>query len=771
MTNIQGHTANYDQLSQTIQQFKPVAVVVTETHITEDILSSEIDIEGYNYFLVLSDSRHTGGVTIYVKKSVQSYAIETFQVNKQFWAVFVKIKAQKESIVLGGVYRSPNGQPVEFIEFMDKLFDTDYIMSANTILAGDFNINLLENSTYAKSIIKSAQSAGFKQIITSPTRITMTSSTLVDHVYSNMKYIQETNRVYPAITDHEILGINLNCATASKEKEFVRNLSEERINQINSDLFLQEWNYNAVDVNTLYKDFVTNITAVVEKIAPLQVKIRKSDNSWIDAEVIGAQKERDRLYNIFKYTNNVQDHDNYKKCRNEVVALIRKKEKQYYERKINENRHDSKRVWQILKKIVNKRAKKVELSFIESIPHNNLPDFLNRYFVDSIHEIASSIPNPDNDFIEATFEIHSSFNRFEKITLNKLRTTIEKLKKNKASGDEIICAKLIKKLYNVIGYPLLHIVNSSLESGILPKDLKCSVVVPVPKVDNPKKLEELRPVNLIPIIDKVLELLVHEQLTEYFEKNNIFCQGQFGFRNKHSCESACQFVFSKWKKDIDEGNIVLGVFVDLKRAFETIDRKKLIEMCGVYGVGGVALGWLGSYLDKRYQITKIDDRVSQQMEICYGVPQGSVLGPLLFILYINDITKYVRNSFVNLYADDTVLSVSGTNYLEVVNIMNSELKKLDNWLKFKKLKLNADKTKFMVFGSQHNCKLFKELNFNITIESVNIEQVDIFKYLGIQLDPQLKLSHHVDYMCRKLGKKIGYFNRISSRLFGWCTTQ
>lgn len=308
--------------------------------------------------------------------------------------------------------------------------------------------------------------------------------------------------------------------------------------------------------------------------------------------------------------------------------------------------------------------------------------------------------------------------------------------------------------------------NSSLESGILPKDLKCSVVVPVPKVDNPKKLEELRPVNLIPIIDKVLELLVHEQLTEYFEKNNIFCQGQFGFRNKHSCESACQFVFSKWKKDIDEGNIVLGVFVDLKRAFETIDRKKLIEMCGVYGVGGVALGWLGSYLDKRYQITKIDDRVSQQMEICYGVPQGSVLGPLLFILYINDITKYVRNSFVNLYADDTVLSVSGTNYLEVVNIMNSELKKLDNWLKFKKLKLNADKTKFMVFGSQHNCKLFKELNFNITIESVNIEQVDIFKYLGIQLDPQLKLSHHVDYMCRKLGKKIGYFNRISSRLSG-----
>jgi retron-type reverse transcriptase len=315
--------------------------------------------------------------------------------------------------------------------------------------------------------------------------------------------------------------------------------------------------------------------------------------------------------------------------------------------------------------------------------------------------------------------------------LNKLEKTINNLK-NKASADELLSVNMLKDIFDVVGYPLLNIINTSLETGVVPSELKSSVIIPIPKIANPKKPEELRPINLLPAIEKVLEIIVHEQLVNYLEDNGILFVGQSGFRSKHSCESACQFLLSKWKKQIDEGNIIVSVFVDLKRAFETINRNKLIDICKVYGVGGTVLNWLENYLNDRYQTTKVANTMSQKIKINYGVPQGSVLGPLLFILYINDIDKYICNSFINLYV---VLSVSGTNFEQVVDIINNELNVLNNWLKFKSLKLNATKTKCMILGTRHKCKLFKESNFEIRIDSVCIDQVEEVGYLGVQLDP------------------------------------
>lgn len=272
--------------------------------------------------------------------------------------------------------------------------------------------------------------------------------------------------------------------------------------------------------------------------------------------------------------------------------------------------------------------------------------------------------------------------------------------------------------------------------------------MPTPKVPGTIKCNEFRPVNMLPTYEKVLEAVIKEQLENYVETKDVPIDEQSGFRRNHSCESALNLVIIKWKEQIEDGNIIVAIFLDLKRAFETIDRQRLIKKLESIGVKGKELEWFRSYLTYRFQRTKFNGDVSDEKQIDLGVPQGSKLAALLFLIYINDTKGCLMFMQLILFADDTLHYYCGKGIKEINRKINEDMERLNIWLCTNKLKINIDKTKYMVMNNRD-----RDQQFNIEINGEVIERVYNMKYLGFIINCRLKITNQIDYTCKKKPQK------------------
>lgn len=765
--NAQGLLSHVEEIQQLFQDENPFVVCVSETHLTADMADDEIAMPGYNLVNCYSNSRHTGGTTIYIKSFLKFEIIRSEAVDYNYWALWIRVHMKTENVMVGAIYRSPNGNCREFLKYMEEKLNEDCIHQQKTVIMGDMNIDLLKNGSDAKNLKRIIQAAGVKQIVEKQTRVTGVSATLIDHIITNDFSAREVPRDFRMVSDHEIVGTQLSfeILTGKTQDSYFRNLNPETISTLTEELVGANWNYTSTDVNILYTDFSNIIQSALNKIAPLR-KHKSRKHPWITIAVKEAQKDRDNAYRKFCLTRRTEDWNDYKILRNRSTTVIRTEKIKYYDQNIDKCKGDSKKMWRTLKVLMGNKKQVTDFEEIDFGRYNGgIEEKFNDFYADSIEEISESIDKRqwDSHVIENNpFQLL----HFEPINLSQLKKIVFELK-NKSTSDESLNVKLVKNLFCVVGYALLYIINTSLSSGKVPSELKTSVIIPIPKVSKPTVPAEFRPVNLLPVVDKIIETVVCQQLGKYFESNELLYLGQSGFRSEHSCESALQYVCAMWRKDINEDKVVLSVFVDLQRAFETIDRGILIKKLSSYGVGSIALNWIKDYLSYRYQQTRVRSNISNKRNSLIGVPQGSILGPLLFIIYVNDIHKVLNRCFVNLFADDTLISVSGKNIKEIIEILNNELIALYDWLCKNRLKLNTEKTKCMIVGSKANCKKCIELGLEIKICDSVITLVSEIKYLGVYLDPQLSFSNQIDYVCKKIGKKIGFFYRISKYLSQW----
>ena len=362
---------------------------------------------------------------------------------------------------------------------------------------------------------------------------------------------------------------------------------------------------------------------------------------------------------------------------------------------------------------------------------------------------------------------------FDVVTEDTVGKYIDKLAPKTSCGYDDISTKLLKRIKDIILEYLTVIINQSLMTGIFPDRLKIAKVIPLFKKDDPHILDNYRPISLLPSISKVFEKVVFFQTYEYFNKNKLINYSQYGFRKLHSTELASLELTDSLLQHLDAGRIPISVFLDLSKAFDTLDHFILIEKLSYYGVSGSALRWFTSYLSNLQRFVDISGSKSDILPLSTGVPQGSILGPLLFIIYMNDISVACSNFKAILYADDTNLISSlcsfntnvypcDVNPNDISNNINVELKAIQEWLLINKLSLNIKKTKFMVF--HHPQRNIENIVPRLKFHDTEVERVSEFNFLGLTIDEHLSWRPHQDKISSKLSRTIGVLNRLKRQL-------
>jgi hypothetical protein len=320
----------------------------------------------------------------------------------------------------------------------------------------------------------------------------------------------------------------------------------------------------------------------------------------------------------------------------------------------------------------------------------------------------------------------------------------------------------LKKVSHVIAPPLCYIFNISISTGHIPHQFKVAKVHPIFKSGDISQCNNYRPISVLVTISKILEKIIYKRLIQYLEHKNILYDHQYGFRKGRSTYMPLTLVVDYLHNALDNHEYTVGLFIDLRKAFDTVNHSILLNKLKFYGVRGVPLFWFENYLGNRSQFVSYNNNISSNQNIVCGVPQGSILGPLLFLIYINDIQS-VTTLFTLLFADDTSLFLSGKNINQLIASVNVEMGRVNDWFKANRLTLNVDKTKAIIF-KPNKISTTDIQNVDIVINSCKIDIVDEFKLLGVILDHKLTWSSHIQYISTKLSKTIGILHRVKNIL-------
>ena len=536
----------------------------------------------------------------------------------------------------------------------------------------------------------------------------------------------------------------------------------------------------------------------VDKFVPIRPQtrkeIKKSSSPWITIQITKNIKTRRKLYKKYLSNQNASNWLKFSSYRNKLNSQIAKAKKNYFNFEIVKAKSDTKQTWKVMNQIVNLKFNSNSNNEIREINDESntktcdakkISDIFNDFFTNVGKNLSKSIDNStdglNTNFIKNSLNLghHSFF--LNALTPYDVKKYISELNPQKATKLNFSPTKIIKLSTEIISPIISDIFNKCIKEAVFPNSLKSAEIRPIFKKGNKLLTSNYRPISILSPFSKIFEKHICTQLTNFMTKHNILHASQFGFRTNSSTEMAVSQIIEEITNKFQNGEYTCSIFLDLAKAFDTVDHEILMNKLCIYGVRGLPAKLLQNYLSHRTQQTIINNTKSNIQTINCGIPQGSILGPLLFNIYINDII-HVSNFSINLFADDACLLLSSKDPKDLESKVNIELDKINQWRKFSRLSINFSKSFYMIFfNKKQNPK------FNITMDGNTLIRTNDFKYLGIVIDHKLKWKKHISQIVNKITKvsymltkirhyidlnslKLLYFSLVHSHIIYCLTT-
>lgn len=756
--NIQGLLNNFDELKFVLKKYKPEICVLSETHVTEAINDCELKIRNYKILRTNSESTRTGGVVIYVNQNLKITDVQRYQTN-YIWINTFTVLTIDDKITVAGIYMEASANKLQILDYFENWCNT-ICENGNIIFTGDFNIDVSKTNSNSNRLLRICNDNGLKQFVDKVTRRREQSATIIDLCFSDMrvkaKVIEDDQ-----ISDHYGIEIKVPCNMRQANRNNVKTISVlenySRLILMNKiDTWIDQWIHMKYDnSNEQMQWFLFNLSKSINEF--LVTKTVRDRGEFFDRELEGMRLEKNRIYKAAQYSENDADlWTAYREYRNIYKGVIKQKKFECMQKKLDSAGGDSKKTWKILNSVLKDSNNTIDyvMKNDETIEEPSvIANEFNKYFIKAVKDINNSIPMVT--YVSDVAHTVEELFEFKSVSVQNVKAYLHQMKKKDSRDIQNISVNILLDVMEAIGLVLTEIVNRSFDTACFPECLRESTIVPIPKEPNTTSIDKFRPINTLLCIEKLMEKIACGQFQQFITNNAIICSEQSGFRNKHSCESAINCILADWREAQDRGEVIISVFLDFQKAFETVDRSILLKKLTAYGIGPKAVTWFKSYLENRSQRVRIGDVLSNSEINDIGVPQGSVLGPILFLLYINDMKNVLKHCRIKMFADDTLIYICTKEVEDGVVKLNEDLGELFCKLNQNKLNLNVNKTKLMIITKKN----INRALIDIRINDKRLEIEKEVKYLGVILDEQLNFAKNCDYVARKMAKKVGVLKR------------
>lgn len=705
-------------------------VALSETWLSDLIDDDMICIDGYTVLRCDRGSRG-GGVCFYLKSNIKYSVITSSADIEQLW---VLLHLRGGDIAVGVAYRPGYVDCSLFLGELDDTIANCLLLTDRILCFGDFNINVLNSgSSDTLRLFCFLNSWEATQLIDCPTRTTALSATLLDLIISfDASLVLSSGVVDCAFSDHDVVFCEL-AVRATRVVPTVRYLRS--IANINLERFTSDLNLIPFDsilrincVNEKVNYFNRKILSLFDQHAPIKkCSFSKINPPWLTENLKLMMRLRDDAKKRFKRTGSSGTWEYYKDLRNLTSRTVTAEKRAYFE--FVTNGVNNKNVWRRLESLNVKRRKHVDLPCcLKQVSE------LNNFFVDGVADVANSFCNVgyDGDAYDCSPFPDRNY-EFLPVTADAIKDIIYNSKSSSAGSDGL-SSQMIKLCCPTVLPYITHIINSCLIESTVPDCWKFAIVKPIPKNSKPLSFNDLRPVSILPFLCKVFERVIQFQLSQFANLYDILPPTQSGFREGHSCTTAMLAVTDDIMEATDRGDITIMTLLDYSKAFDTVNHLTLLKILKYFGLSESGRQLLGSYLSGRCQAVQIDNMLSAPRPVEHGVPQGSIVAPLLYTLYTSLIFKGIKFNKFHMYADDTQLfySFKPEEYIAAQERINLDLHTLWATSNMHQLKLNPAKSAVVLFGNRRVCAELKNL-ININIDGCTLPFVDEAKSLGLSL--------------------------------------